>query len=158
MNFFCKEFKDMRKLSSNDETFHLSWMQIRKIIDIIFSRKTPTTDIYVQWGEYSISFYLNMCTCFRVDYQHLEATDCDNKLLLPETSLKEQEEHTECSGVNQPSTKEVSYEERLEQEDHTECSCVNQLLTTNMSYEERLYQVLLYNKLDALDTIKSILC
>ncbi|KAJ0582441.1 hypothetical protein HanHA300_Chr04g0152281 [Helianthus annuus] len=114
--FFCKEFKDMRKLSSNDEPFHLSWSQICKILAIIRSRKTPTPDIYVKWGEYAMSFYLKMCTCFGVDYQHLEATDCGNKLLLPETSLKEQEEHTECSGVNQ-------------------------LLTTNMSYEERLYQI-----------------
>ncbi|MFS7932815.1 hypothetical protein Hanom_Chr04g00372361 [Helianthus anomalus] len=88
--FFCKEFKDMRKLSSNDEPFHLSWSQICKILAIIRSRKTPTPDIYVKWGEYAMSFYLKMCTCFGVDYQHLEAADCGNKLLLPETSLKEQ--------------------------------------------------------------------
>ncbi|KAM0072490.1 hypothetical protein Hdeb2414_s0001g00037031 [Helianthus debilis subsp. tardiflorus] len=138
--FFFQEFKDMRKLSSNDEPFHLSWSKTCRILALIRSRKTPTPDIYVQWGEYAVSFYLKMCTCFGVDYQHLEAADCGNTLVLPETSLKEQEGHTECSGVNQLSTKEGSYEEHLEQEEHTECSGVNQLLTTNMSYEERLYQ------------------
>ncbi|MFS7932809.1 hypothetical protein Hanom_Chr04g00372291 [Helianthus anomalus] len=114
--FFCKEFKDTRKLRSNDEPFHLSWSQTCKIIAMIRSRKTPTPKTYTRWGEYAISFYLKMCTCFGVDYQHLEATNSrGNKSLSPETSLKEHEEHMGCSGVNQ-------------------------LLTTNMSYEERVYQ------------------
>ncbi|KAM0005691.1 hypothetical protein Hdeb2414_s0203g00831251 [Helianthus debilis subsp. tardiflorus] len=66
--------------------------------------------------------------------KHLEATDCGNKLLLPETSLKEQ--------WREPTLyKSVSYEEHLEQEEHTECSGVNQLFATNMSYEERVNQL-----------------
>ncbi|KAJ0598424.1 hypothetical protein HanRHA438_Chr04g0195641 [Helianthus annuus] len=119
--FFFQEFKDMRKLSSNDEPFHLSWSKTCRILALIFSRKTPTPDIYVQWGEYAVSFYLKMCTCFGVDYQHLEATSsCENKPLSHETSMKEQEGHTECSGVNQLLTTNMSYEERLYQLEHVE--------------------------------------
>ncbi|KAJ0590633.1 hypothetical protein HanIR_Chr04g0199671 [Helianthus annuus] len=47
---------------------------LSEIIDIIRSRKTPTPKTYRQWDEYARSFYLKMCTCFGVDYQHLEAT------------------------------------------------------------------------------------
>ncbi|MFS7932813.1 hypothetical protein Hanom_Chr04g00372331 [Helianthus anomalus] len=114
------KLKDTRKLSSNDEPFHLSWSKTCRILAIIFSRKTPTPDIYVQWGEYAVSFYLKMCTCFGVDYQHLEAADCGNTLVLPETSVNEQEGHTECSGGNQLLTTNMSYEERVYQFEHEE--------------------------------------
>ncbi|MFS7903007.1 hypothetical protein Hanom_Chr01g00018581 [Helianthus anomalus] len=59
----------MKKLRSNDEAFRLSWKTLSEIIDFIRSRK-----IYRQWDEHARSFYLKMCTCFGVDYQHLEAT------------------------------------------------------------------------------------
>ncbi|KAF5776200.1 hypothetical protein HanXRQr2_Chr12g0521601 [Helianthus annuus] len=71
---FNGELKDMKKLSSNDEAFRLSWKTLSEIIDTIRSRKTPTPETYRQWDEYARSFYLKMCTCFGVDYQHLEAT------------------------------------------------------------------------------------
>ncbi|KAJ0676784.1 hypothetical protein HanOQP8_Chr12g0429861 [Helianthus annuus] len=71
---FNGELKDMKKLSSNDEAFRLSWKRLSEIIDTIRSRKTPTPETYRQWDEYARSFYLKMCTCFGVDYQHLEAT------------------------------------------------------------------------------------
>ncbi|KAJ0797725.1 hypothetical protein HanPI659440_Chr04g0177091 [Helianthus annuus] len=71
---FNGELKDMKKLSSNDEAFRLSWKTLSEIIDTIRSRKTPTPKTYRQWDEYARSFYLKMCTCFGVDYQHLEAT------------------------------------------------------------------------------------
>ncbi|MFS7924275.1 hypothetical protein Hanom_Chr03g00270711 [Helianthus anomalus] len=64
----------MKKLRSNDEAFRLSWKTLSEIIDFIRSRKTPTPKTYRQWDEYARSFYLKMCTCFGVDYQHLEAT------------------------------------------------------------------------------------
>ncbi|XP_022009529.1 uncharacterized protein LOC110908836 isoform X2 [Helianthus annuus] len=71
---FNGELKDMIKLSSNDEAFRLSWKTLSEIIDFIRSRKTPTPNTYRQWDEYARSFYRKMCTCFGVDYQHLEAT------------------------------------------------------------------------------------
>ncbi|KAJ0785142.1 hypothetical protein HanOQP8_Chr02g0039611 [Helianthus annuus] len=71
---FNGELKDMIKLSSNDEAFRLSWKRLSEIIDTIRSRKTPTPETYRQWDEYARSFYRKMCTCFGVDYQHLEAT------------------------------------------------------------------------------------
>ncbi|KAF5817646.1 hypothetical protein HanXRQr2_Chr02g0055521 [Helianthus annuus] len=71
---FNGELKDMIKLSSNDEAFRLSWKALSEIIDFIRSRKTPTPNTCRQWDEYARSFYRKMCTCFGVDYQHLEAT------------------------------------------------------------------------------------
>lgn len=69
---FLGDLKDMRKLSSKDEAFHLSWETIRDIIDIIRSLKTPTPKTYSHWDEYARSFYLKMCTCHGVDYHNLE--------------------------------------------------------------------------------------
>ncbi|MFS7919734.1 hypothetical protein Hanom_Chr03g00216171 [Helianthus anomalus] len=71
---FNGELKDMIKLSSNDEAFRLSWKTLSEIIDFIRSQKTPTPNTYRQWDKYARSFYRKMCTCFGVDYQHLEAT------------------------------------------------------------------------------------
>ncbi|KAJ0785747.1 hypothetical protein HanOQP8_Chr02g0046771 [Helianthus annuus] len=71
---FNGELKDMIKLSSNDEAFRLSWKTLSEIINFIRSWKTPTPNTYRQWDEYARSFYRKMCTCFGVDYQHLEAT------------------------------------------------------------------------------------
>ncbi|KAI7730171.1 hypothetical protein M8C21_001459 [Ambrosia artemisiifolia] len=100
----------MRKLSSNDETFHLSSTLISDVILVVRSwSPPPTPEEYMQWDEYAISFFLKMCTCHGVDYQRLEAfseDDCGNKPPLSSTSFKQQEEHTESSGVNQPSKEE----------------------------------------------------
>ncbi|KAI7746727.1 hypothetical protein M8C21_012770 [Ambrosia artemisiifolia] len=76
------ELKYMKKLSTNDEPFQLSSMEIRDIIRIILSLNTPAPETYAQWDEYAISFYLKMCTCYGVDYQHLEAASPDEMDLV----------------------------------------------------------------------------
>ncbi|KAI3800436.1 hypothetical protein L1987_28527 [Smallanthus sonchifolius] len=131
---FKGELKDMRKLCGNDEAFHLFPGEIRAVIDVIHSRKTPTHNTYMYWNEYAISFYLKMCTCFGADYQHLEATP-DEKPLLPS---KEQEMNMECT---QLSTKEISYEDCLQKEEHMVCTDMTQPSTKEMSYEELLEEI-----------------
>ncbi|KAI3800989.1 hypothetical protein L1987_29089 [Smallanthus sonchifolius] len=66
-------FKHMRKLSSSDEAFELSRKEIRDILSIIRSRRLPPQTTFTRWNEYQISFYCKMCSCFGLDYQHLEA-------------------------------------------------------------------------------------
>ncbi|KAI7738916.1 hypothetical protein M8C21_031802 [Ambrosia artemisiifolia] len=114
----CNDLNDMRKLTSNDEAFNLSRQQIRQIVDIIRSCKTPTLSTYMRWDQYAISFYLKLCTCFRVDYQHLESTVCPPS---PEVMplVKEQEEHTvDRGGMDHLFPKEMSHAERIEQVEH----------------------------------------
>ncbi|KAK9056034.1 hypothetical protein SSX86_027121 [Deinandra increscens subsp. villosa] len=122
----------MKKLRGNDEAFHLSSIEICHIIEIIISRKTPTPKRYQRWDDYAISFYLKMCTCFDVDYQHLEAStskdDCRKKQLSPLTkemsSKAGQEEHMDCTtkGVSlEDLLKEIREEEHMDEEISKEC-------------------------------------
>ncbi|KAI7746728.1 hypothetical protein M8C21_012771 [Ambrosia artemisiifolia] len=126
------ELKYMKRLSTNDEPFQLSSMEIRDIIRIILSRNTPTPETYAQWDEYAISFYLKMCTCYGVDYQHLEAASPDEMDL---------EKHIKSTLMTQPSTKKMSYEKKpIEQ--HMESTLMTQPSTTEMSDEEELIEQL----------------
>ncbi|XP_076948715.1 uncharacterized protein LOC143621074 [Bidens hawaiensis] len=128
----------MRKLTTNDEAFRLSLKEVAEIINIICSLKTPSRKTYRHWDEYAISFYLKMCTCFRVDYRHLEAATPDEQQgctqsyyyldHLMKTGVSymlktlpwayEQEKHMEYKGQKQyiqPATKEMSHDDFVSQ-------------------------------------------
>ncbi|KAI7726249.1 hypothetical protein M8C21_008593 [Ambrosia artemisiifolia] len=66
-------FQHMRKLGSSDEAFELSKKNIRQILQIVRSQRLPPQTTFTEWNEYQISFYCKMCSCFGIDYQHLEA-------------------------------------------------------------------------------------
>ncbi|KAJ0495402.1 hypothetical protein HanOQP8_Chr12g0463501 [Helianthus annuus] len=65
-----------------DDDARLSISTVFELMRTIYSRITPTPKKFMQWDEGMMSFYCKLCSCFGIDYLHLEAASKDDVVLM----------------------------------------------------------------------------
>ncbi|KAJ0864395.1 hypothetical protein HanPSC8_Chr12g0541491 [Helianthus annuus] len=65
-----------------DDDAQLSISTVFELMRTIYSRITPTPKKFMQWCGNWMSFYCKLCSCFGIDYLHLEAASKDDVVLM----------------------------------------------------------------------------
>ncbi|KAJ0495259.1 hypothetical protein HanIR_Chr12g0606901 [Helianthus annuus] len=65
-----------------DDDARLSISMVFELMRTIYSRITPTPKKFMEWSGSWMSFYCKLCSCFGIDYLHLEAASKDDVVLM----------------------------------------------------------------------------